>query len=111
MAYLGLLFAIAYYGDRRADRGRSIISNGYVYALSLASTPRPGRTTAASGGRRPPASGFLPIYLGPTVMAALWWLVLRKILRICKQNRITSLVGLRRRRATARARCSAGWSR
>ena len=35
VAYLGLLFAIAHYGDRRADRGRSIISNGYVYALSL----------------------------------------------------------------------------
>ena len=36
VAYLGLLFVVAYYGDRRADRGRSIISNGYVYALSLA---------------------------------------------------------------------------
>ena len=36
VAYLGLLFVVAYYGDRRADRGRSVISNGYVYALSLA---------------------------------------------------------------------------
>jgi putative exporter of polyketide antibiotics len=26
-AYLGVLFAIAYYGDKRADVGRSIISN------------------------------------------------------------------------------------
>ena len=34
-AYLALLFAIAYFGDRRADRGRSIISNGYIYALSI----------------------------------------------------------------------------
>src|SRR5207244_8562100 len=35
--------------------------------------------------------GFLPIYIGPTLMIALWWLVMRKILRISKQNRITSL--------------------
>ena len=26
-AYVGLLFAIAYYGDKRADEGRSIIAN------------------------------------------------------------------------------------
>jgi len=34
--YLGLLFAVAYYGRRRADEGRSIIGNETVYALSLA---------------------------------------------------------------------------
>ena len=41
-----------------------------------------------SGERR---VGFLPIYIGPTLMIALWWVVLRKIMRISKQNRITSL--------------------
>ena len=35
-AYLGLLFAIAYYADKRADAGRSIIASPYVYSLSLA---------------------------------------------------------------------------
>jgi Na+/proline symporter/nitrogen-specific signal transduction histidine kinase len=35
--------------------------------------------------------GFLPIYLGPTLMAALWWYVMLKIIRISKQNRITSI--------------------
>ena len=35
--------------------------------------------------------GFLPIYIGPTLMIALWWLVIRKIIRISKSNRITSL--------------------
>ena len=35
-AYLGVLFAIADYGDRRAEAGRSIIANPYIYALSLA---------------------------------------------------------------------------
>ena len=30
-AYLCLLFAIAFYGDKRADRGRSIIANPYIW--------------------------------------------------------------------------------
>ena len=34
--YMGLLFAIAYWGDKRADQGRSVIANPYIYALSLA---------------------------------------------------------------------------
>jgi len=34
---------------------------------------------------------FLTIYLGPTIMAALWWLVLRKIILISKENRITTI--------------------
>ena len=36
LLYLGLLFAIASYGDKRADAGRSIIATPYVYALSIA---------------------------------------------------------------------------
>ncbi len=35
-AYLGLLFAIAYLGDKRADAGRSVVNSPYIYALSLA---------------------------------------------------------------------------
>ena len=35
-AYLGVLFAIAYYADGRADAGRSVIASPYVYSLSLA---------------------------------------------------------------------------
>lgn len=91
VAYLGLLFVIAYYGDRRADRGRSIISNGYVYALSLAVYATSWTFYGSVGRAASTGIGFLPIYLGPTVMVALWWLVLRKIIRISRRNRITSL--------------------
>ena len=52
--------------------------------------------------------GFLPIYIGPTLMIALWWVVMRKILRISKENRITSLAdfiaALRQERAHRRCR-------
>jgi Na+/proline symporter/nitrogen-specific signal transduction histidine kinase len=89
--YLGILFAIAYYGDKRASANRSIISNPYIYALSLA-VYCTAWTFYGSVGRAANAGvGFLPIYLGPTLMIALWWLVLRKIIRISKKNRITSI--------------------
>ena len=90
-AYLGLLFGIAYYADKRADAGRSIIANPYIYALSLAVYATAWTFYGSVGRAASDGIGFLPIYLGPTLMIALWWLVMRKIIRISKNNRITSL--------------------
>jgi len=90
-AYLGVLFAIAYYADERADAGRSIIASPYVYSLSLAVYATAWTFYGSVGRAASDGVGFLPIYIGPTLMIALWWVVLRKILRISKQNRITSL--------------------
>src|SRR5438093_8102810 len=90
-AYLGLLFAIAFYADKRADAGRPVIANAYVYSLSLAVYATAWTFYGSVGRAASDGVGFLPIYIGPTLMIALWWLVMRKILRISKQNRITSL--------------------
>src|SRR6188474_3323773 len=90
-AYVGLLFAIAYYGDKRADAGRSIIANPYIYALSLAVYCTSWTFYGSVGRAATSGVGFLPIYLGPTLMALLWWSVLRKTVRIAKTNSITSI--------------------
>ena len=90
-AYLGLLFAIAYYADQRADAGRSVIASPYIYSLSLAVYATAWTFYGSVGRAAANGVGFLPIYIGPTLMIALWWIVMRKILRISKQNRITSL--------------------
>jgi len=90
-AYVGLLFAIAYYGDKRADAGRSIIANPYIYALSLAVYCTSWTFYGSVGRAATSGTGFLPIYLGPTLMAALWWYVLLKMIRVSKANRITSI--------------------
>jgi Na+/proline symporter/nitrogen-specific signal transduction histidine kinase len=90
-AYLGLLFAIAFYADKRADAGRPVIANAYVYSLSLAVYATAWTFYGSVGRAASDGVGFLPIYIGPTLMIALWWVVMRKILRISKQNRITSL--------------------
>jgi Na+/proline symporter len=55
--YLLLLFAVAYFGDKRADAGRSVIANPTIYALSLAVYCTTWTTTAVSGGRPRRASG------------------------------------------------------
>ncbi len=89
--YIGLLFAIAYYGDRRADIGKSIISNSYIYALSLAVYCTAWTFYGSVGRAVRTGPGFLTIYLGPTLMAALGWLILRKIIRISKVHHITSI--------------------
>src|SRR5207344_3451013 len=90
-AYLGVLFGIAYYADQRADAGRSIIDNPTIYALSLAVYATAWTFYGSVGRAAGDGVGFLPIYIGPTLMMALWWLVMRKIIRISKTNRITSL--------------------
>jgi len=90
-AYLALLFAIAYFGDRAALRGRSIIANPYVYALSLTVFLSAGSFYGSVGRAADSGIGYLPVYLGPSILAALWWVVLRKMIRIAKDNHITSL--------------------
>lgn len=90
--YMGLLFAIAFFGDKRAEAGKSIISNPYIYALSLAvyCTAWTFYGSVGAAGRSG-ATGFVSIYLGPTLTMILGWPVLRKIIRIGKINRITSI--------------------
>src|SRR5512146_1965939 len=93
-AYLGLLFAIAYYADRRADAGRSVIASPYIYSLSLGVYATAWTFYGSVGRAAADGVGFLPIYIGPTLMIALWWVVMRKILRIAKLYRINTLADL-----------------
>ena len=89
--YLGLLFAIAFHADRRAAAGASLIASPTVYALSLAVYASSWTFYGSVGRAAAGGIGFLPVYLGPTLMTALWWIVLRKMIRISKANRITSI--------------------
>ena len=91
LAYLLGLFVVAGWGDRRAAAGRSVIGNAGVYALSMgvyctAWTYFGSVGRAASGG-----VWFLPIYLGPMLAMLLAWLLLRKLIRIARAQRITSI--------------------
>ncbi len=89
--YMGLLFAIAYWGDKRADEGRSVIANPYIYTLSLAVYCTAWTFYGSVGMAADSGLTFLTIYIGPTLMSILGWVVLRKIIRISKVHRITSI--------------------
>ncbi|MGD8261857.1 MAG: sensor histidine kinase, partial [Desulfobacterales bacterium] len=67
------------------------ISNPYIYALSLAVYCTAWTFLGSVGFAVRSGLGFLTIYIGPTLMTMLGWLVLRKIIRISKIHRITSI--------------------
>ncbi|MEO3433316.1 sensor histidine kinase [Inquilinus sp. CAU 1745] len=91
LAYLGLLFAIAFYGDRRARAGRSLVRSPITYALSLGVYCTSWTYYGAVGTAARDGLIFLTIYTGPTIVFMGWWFILRKIARISKAHRITSI--------------------
>jgi Na+/proline symporter/signal transduction histidine kinase len=91
LLYLGLLFAVAWWGDKRADQGRSLIASPTIYALSMAVYCTTWTFYGSVGRAAVSGIGFLPVYLGPTLVMALGWIVLLKMIRIVKANRITSI--------------------
>ncbi len=89
--YLFFLFGVAYWAERRKDRGRSIISNPYVYALSTAVYCTSWTFYGSVGKASLSGFQFLAVYLGPTLVAFSWWTLLRKMVRISRDNHITSI--------------------
>jgi Na+/proline symporter/nitrogen-specific signal transduction histidine kinase len=90
-AYLLLLFAIAYFADGRARAGRSVIGNAWVYTLSMGVYCTAWTYFGSIGRAASSGLWFLPIYLGPTLGMLLAGSVLRKMIRIARSHRITSI--------------------
>lgn len=94
LLYLAVLFGVAYYAEYKLKKGKSIINNGYVYALSLGVYCTAWTYYGSVGQASTRGIEFLAVYIGPTIMAALFWPILRKIVRICKTQRINSIADL-----------------
>ena len=91
LCYLCLLFFIAYVAERQENRGKSLVTNPYVYSLSLAVYCTSWTFYGSVGEAATSGLSFLPIYLGPTIMAILWGSLLLKIITIAKRHRITTI--------------------
>ncbi len=89
--YVLILFAVAWFSDKRAAEGRSIIASPWVYALSMAVYCTAWTYFGSVGRAANTGMWFLPIYLGPMLAMILAWIVLRKMIRIAKTYRITSI--------------------
>lgn len=89
LAYVGLLFAIAYYGDKATTPNR--IGKQVIYALSLAVYCSSWTFYGAVGRASTNGWEFLATYLGPILVFMLGWQVIEKIVLVSKQQNITSI--------------------
>ena len=95
LVYVAFLFAVAFAVERRADRGQATwLRSSLIYTLSLSVYCTAWTFYGAVGYAARSGLEFMTIYLGPTLVFVGWWLMLRKLVRIGKQQRVTSIADL-----------------
>jgi Na+/proline symporter/nitrogen-specific signal transduction histidine kinase len=95
LAYVCLLFLVAFAAERRAARGRAgWMRSPVIYTLSLSIYCTAWTFYGAVGYAARSGLEFVTIYLGPTLVLAGWWIVLRKLVRIAQAQRVTSIADL-----------------
>ncbi|MDP2333366.1 MAG: ATP-binding protein [Reyranella sp.] len=91
LAYLGLLFAVAYFGDRYArDWSASSVAPA-VYGLSLAIYCTSWTFYGSVGRAATSGIDFIFIYTGPAIVVILGYPMLAKMVRVAKQHNVTSI--------------------
>ena len=90
LAYMAIMFAIAFYGDRRSTPLPPRL-RAWVYSLSLAVYCTSWTFFGAVGQAAEQLWAFLPIYLGPVLLMIFAPWVLQKMVLISKQQNITSI--------------------
>jgi Na+/proline symporter/nitrogen-specific signal transduction histidine kinase len=95
LLYVALLFAVAFFGDRRARSGRlGWLQSPVVYTLSISVYCTSWTFYGAVGSAARSGLEFVTIYLGPTIAFIGWWVLLRKIVRIAHAQGITSIADM-----------------
>ena len=87
--YLALLFWIAHWAEKKSNSKWS--NNPYVYTLSLAVYCSAWTYYGSIGVAATSGLSYLTIYIGPIIIIPAWIVILRKILRISKINKISSI--------------------
>ena len=91
IAYVTLLFAIASLGDRQAERREPGHARPYIYALSLAIYCTSWTFFGSVGLASERGLEFLAIYIGPALVFLFGFPLLRRIIRLAKSEKITSI--------------------
>ncbi|MDT8328023.1 MAG: sensor histidine kinase [Roseovarius sp.] len=95
LLYVVFLFAVAFGADRAARRGRGKwLRSPYVYTLSLSIYCTAWTFYGAVGFAARSGLEYVTIYLGPTLVMIGWWWTLRKMVRVGRSQRITSIADL-----------------
>ena len=87
--YLAFLFAIANWAEKK--RNSKWTNNAYVYTLSLAVYCSAWTYYGSIGLAAESGLSYLTIYLGPIIIIPAWIVVLRKIIRISRVNKISGI--------------------
>jgi Na+/proline symporter/signal transduction histidine kinase len=91
LAYIGLLFLVASYGDRTRGLGRRARSRLLIYPLSLAIYCTSWTFFGSVGSASRTGYEFLTIYIGPMLMVGLFTPLIVRIVRLAKAQNITSI--------------------
>jgi Na+/proline symporter/signal transduction histidine kinase len=91
LAYIGLLFVVASYGDRVRQLGRDSRSRLLIYPLSLAIYCTSWTFFGSVGLASRTGLDFLTIYIGPVLMIGLGAPLIMRIVRLAKAQNITSI--------------------
>ncbi|MEP2533828.1 ATP-binding protein [Shimia sp.] len=95
LIYVIFLFLVAFGAERAAMQGRSgWLRSPIVYTLSLSIYCTAWTFYGAVGFAARSGLEYLTIYIGPSLVMIGWWWVLRKLVRIGRSQRITSIADL-----------------
>lgn len=95
LGYVLALFVIAFIAERRAAKGHSNwLTSPWIYTLSLSIYCTAWTFYGAVGYAARSGLEFVTIYLGPSLVMVGWWWVLRRLVRIGRAQRITSIADL-----------------
>jgi PAS domain S-box-containing protein len=91
LLYVGLLFAVAYFGDRRPLYPERTWLRPIVYSLALAVYCSSWTFYGAVGSAASSGWGYLPIYLGPILLFVFFSGILQRLIQIAREQNITSI--------------------
>nr|WP_321508945.1 ATP-binding protein [uncultured Celeribacter sp.] len=95
LCYASFLFAVAFWAEKRAEAGRlGWMRSPVIYTLSLSIYCTAWTFYGAVGYAVRSGLEFVVIYLGPSLVMIGWWWILRKLVRIGRTHRITSIADL-----------------
>ncbi len=95
LIYVVVLFAVAFAAERQANSGaKSLLRSPLVYTLALSIYCTAWTFYGAVGYAARSGLEFVTIYLGPTLVMLAWWGFLRRLVRIGRSQRITSIADL-----------------
>lgn len=90
--YAAILFIVAFFADRVAQISQSyFFSSPLIYTLSLSVYCTAWTFYGAVGSAARNGFEFLTIYLGPTIIFVGWWWFLRRLVRIGRLEKLTSI--------------------